>query len=81
MGARVESVSDTAGGVTVAVADTQTGRKYEIVGDAVLLATGRRPATAGLNLAAAESKPTTGVPSGSTHTCARRLPMSSPQAM
>ena len=53
MGARVESVSDTAGGVTVAVADTQTGRKYEIVGDAVLLATGRRPATAGLNLAAA----------------------------
>ena len=53
MGARVESVSDTAEGVTVAVADTQTGRKYEIVGDAVLLATGRRPATAGLNLAAA----------------------------
>ena len=50
MGARVESVSDTAEGVTVAVADTQTGRKYEIVGDAVLLATGRRPATAGLNL-------------------------------
>ena len=37
MGARVESVSDTAGGVRVAV----------------LLATGRRPATAGLNLAAA----------------------------
>ena len=53
MGARVESVSDTAGGVRVAVADTQTGGKYEIVGDAVLLATGRRPATAGLNLAAA----------------------------
>ena len=53
MGARVESVSDTAGGVRVAVADTQTGGKYEIVGDAVLLATGRRPATAGLNLEAA----------------------------
>ena len=53
MGARVESVSDTAEGVTVAVADTQTDRKYEIDGDAVLLATGRRPATAGLNLAAA----------------------------
>ena len=53
IGARVESVSDTAGGVRVAVADTQTGGKYEIVGDAVLLATGRRPATAGLNLAAA----------------------------
>lgn len=35
------------------MADTQTGGKYEIVGDAVLLATGRRPATAGLNLAAA----------------------------
>lgn len=53
MGARVESVSDTAGGVRVAVADTQTGGKYEIDGDAVLLATGRRPATAGLNLEAA----------------------------
>ena len=37
----------------IAVADTQTGGKYEIDGDAVLLATGRRPATAGLNLAAA----------------------------
>jgi len=53
IGARVESVSDTAGGVRVAVADTQTGGKYEIDGDAVLLATGRRPATAGLNLEAA----------------------------
>ena len=30
IGARVESVSDTAGGVRVAVADTQTGGKYEI---------------------------------------------------
>ena len=36
IGARVESVSDTAGGVRVAVADTQTGGKYEIDGDAVL---------------------------------------------
>lgn len=35
------------------MADTQTGGKYEIDGDAVLLATGRRPATAGLNLEAA----------------------------
>ena len=53
IGARVESVSDTAGGVRVAVAGAQTGGKYEIDGDAVLLATGRRPATAGLNLEAA----------------------------
>lgn len=43
MGARVESVSDTAEGVTVAVADTQTGRKYEIVGDAVLARHGTPP--------------------------------------
>ena len=46
-------MSDTAEGDTVAVADTQTDRKYEIDGNVVLLATGRRPATAGLNLAAA----------------------------
>lgn len=53
MSARVGSVSDTERGVTVAVTDAQTGKGYEIAGDAVLLATGRRPNTAGLNLAAA----------------------------
>lgn len=73
-------MSDTAGGVRVAVADTQTGGKYEIDGDAVLLATGRRPAPQGLNLEAAGIETDDRVPSGSTHTCARRLPVSSPQA-
>lgn len=53
MNARVGSVRDTADGVTVAVTDAQTGGNYEVAGDAVLLATGRRPNTAGLNLAAA----------------------------
>lgn len=48
---RVNAFRDTAEGVTVAV--TQEGADAEIGADAVLLATGRRPATAGLNLAAA----------------------------
>ena len=48
---RVESFRDTAEGVSVAV--TQDGAASEIAVDAVLAATGRRPATAGLNLAAA----------------------------
>ena len=48
---RVNSFRDTAEGITVAV--SQEGADSEIDADAVLLATGRRPATAGLNLAAA----------------------------
>lgn len=53
MNAKVGPVRDTAQGVTVTVTDAQGGGKYEIAADAVLLATGRRPNTAGLNLAAA----------------------------
>lgn len=53
MNARVGSVRDTAQGVTVAVTDALSGEEYRLDADAVLLATGRRPNTAGLNLAAA----------------------------
>lgn len=51
LGVRVESVRDTAEGVSVIV--SQEGASSAIEADAVLLATGRRPATAGLNLGAA----------------------------
>ena len=47
----VESVRDTAEGVTLAL--TQEGAASQLEADAVLLATGRKPMTAGLNLAAA----------------------------
>lgn len=50
---RVESLRDTAGGVEISVTDTRQGGSFEIEADAVLLSTGRKPATAGLNLAAA----------------------------
>lgn len=53
MNARVGSVRDTAQGVTVAATDALSGEEYRLDADAVLLATGRRPNTAGLNLAAA----------------------------
>ncbi len=53
MNARVESVRDTDGGAAVSVTDASKGDAYTIEADAVLLATGRRPATAALNLAAA----------------------------
>ncbi|WP_298033099.1 FAD-dependent oxidoreductase [uncultured Alistipes sp.] len=53
MQAKVGPVHDTAQGVSVTVTDGQTGGNYQITADAVLLATGRRPATEGLNLAAA----------------------------
>lgn len=48
---RVNSFRDTAEGVIAAV--TQESADTAVEADAVLLATGRRPATAGLNLAAA----------------------------
>ena len=48
---RVNSFRDTAEGVIAAV--TQESADTSVEADAVLLATGRRPATAGLNLAAA----------------------------
>lgn len=51
--ARVESVRDSSEGVAVAVTDAQRADRYTVDADAVLLATGRKPATASLNLAAA----------------------------
>ena len=48
---KVESFRDTADGVSIALSQDGTASRLEA--DAVLLATGRKPATAGLNLAAA----------------------------
>lgn len=49
LNARVQSVEDT----TVVYQDAVTGGEYRLEADAILLATGRRPNTAGLNLEAA----------------------------
>ena len=54
MNVKVESFRDTAEGVSVAV--SQDGAASLIEADAVLLATGRKPAAAGLNLEAAGVK-------------------------
>lgn len=82
MGARVESVSDTAEGVTVAVADTQTGRKYEIVGDAVLARHGTPPRHRRAEPRSSRNRNRRpGCRQGRRTPGARRLPMSSPQAM
>lgn len=51
LGVQVDSVRDTARGVSVTVSQEKTSSAIET--DAVLLATGRRPATASLNLRAA----------------------------
>ena len=56
LNAKVQAVRDTPNGVTLAVADTQDRKDYELEADAVLLATGRRPNTQGLNLEAAGVK-------------------------
>ena len=53
MNARTESIRDTPDGVKLSCHDTESGYSYEIEADAVLLATGRRPETGSLNLAAA----------------------------
>lgn len=52
LNAEVDSVRDTPQGVLLSIADAKEGNS-ELTADAVLLATGRRPATASLNLAAA----------------------------
>ena len=49
LNARVQSVN----GSTVVYQDVVTGEEHRLVGDAILLATGRRPNTSGLNLEAA----------------------------
>ncbi len=53
MNARVTAVRDSLQGAVVTYEDACTGERFEVEADAVLLATGRKPATAGLNLEAA----------------------------
>lgn len=53
LNASVTFIRDDKDQALVGVTDAHEGRSYEIAGDAVLLATGRRPATAALDLAAA----------------------------
>lgn len=56
MNARVQAIHDISDGVTVAYTDASDGTPYFIEGDAVLVATGRKPMIDGLNLAAAGVK-------------------------
>lgn len=56
LNAKVQAIRDTPNGVTVSITNTQEHREYELEADAVLLATGRRPYTRGLNLEAAGVK-------------------------
>lgn len=53
LNARAQSIHDTADGVTLAYTDATDGTPFFIDGDALLLATGRKPLTEGLNLSAA----------------------------
>ena len=53
LNARAQSIHDTADGVTLAYTDSSDGTPYFIDGDAILLATGRKPMIDGLNLQAA----------------------------
>lgn len=50
---RAQSVFDTADGITLTYTDNSSGIPYFLEGDALLLATGRRPLTEDLNLHAA----------------------------
>lgn len=53
---RAQSVHDTPDGVTVAYTDASDGTPYFVEGDAILIATGRKPMIEGLNLQAADVK-------------------------
>ena len=53
LNARAQSIHDTADGVTLTYTDTADGKPVTIEGDAILVATGRKPMTEGLNLQAA----------------------------
>ena len=53
LNARAQSIQDTADGVTLTYTDTADGKPVTIEGDAILVATGRKPMTEGLNLQAA----------------------------
>ncbi len=48
LNARAQSIHDTADGVTLAYTDASDGTPYFIDGDAILLATGRKPMIDGL---------------------------------
>ncbi len=52
LNARAQSIQDT-DGVTLTYTDTADGKPVTIEGDAILVATGRKPMTEGLNLQAA----------------------------
>lgn len=56
LNARVQSIHDTNDGVTLTYSDASDGTPYFADGDAILLATGRKPMTEGLNLQAAGIK-------------------------
>lgn len=56
LNARTQSIHDTNDGVTVMYSDASDGTPYFVDGDAVLIATGRKPMTEGLNLEAAGVK-------------------------
>lgn len=53
LNARAQSIHDTPDGVTLAYTDATDGTPYFIDGNALLLATGRKPLIEGLNLSAA----------------------------
>ena len=53
LNARVQSVYDTAEGITLTYTDSSDGTPYYLKGDALLAATGRKPMTEGLNPAKA----------------------------
>ncbi|MBD3588043.1 FAD-dependent oxidoreductase [Bacteroides sp. GM023] len=53
LNARAQSIHDTNDGVTLAYSDVSDGTPYFVDGDAILIATGRKPMIEGLNLQAA----------------------------
>lgn len=66
LNARVQSVYDTAEGITLTYTDSANGTPYYLKGDALLVAIGRKPMTAELNLEKRVYKQTSGEPSLST---------------
>ena len=53
LNARAQSIHDTNDGVTLTYSDVSDGTPYYVDGDAILIATGRKPMIEGLNLSAA----------------------------
>lgn len=53
LNARAQSIHDTNDGVTLTYSDVSDGTPYFVDGDAILIATGRKPMVEGLNLQAA----------------------------